>query len=105
VTGEDRNPAKSFANLDRIARQEAMLGKIDASKLDVCLAKQDESQVRASAKEAESLGIEGTPALFVDGERISGALPEADIWSAIDRALRAVGVEPPPVEKPAVAAK
>jgi predicted DsbA family dithiol-disulfide isomerase len=51
--------------------------------------------VLASAKEAEVLGIEGTPALFVDGERINGAVPEEQVWLVIDRALRAAGVEPP----------
>lgn len=95
VNGEDRNAAKSFAALDRIARQEGTVAKLDAAKLDACLAKQDESQVKASAKEAESLGVEGTPALFVEGERIGGALPEAQLWLVIDRALRAAGVEPP----------
>ena len=95
VSGPDRNPAKSFAALDRIARQQAILGKLDAGKLDACLAKQDETPVRASAHEAESLGVEGTPALFVDGERISGALPEELVWQVIDRALRAEGIEPP----------
>lgn len=97
INGEDRNPTKSFAALDRIARQQATLGKLDAAKLDACLAKQDEAQVRASAKEADSLGIEGTPALFVDGERISGALPQEQVWLVIDRALRAAGIEPPPL--------
>jgi protein-disulfide isomerase len=76
ISGEDRNPAKSFAALDRIARQEATLAKLDPGKLDACLARQDETQVRASAREAESLRIDGTPALFVDGERIDGAVPE-----------------------------
>jgi len=92
---------KSFATLDRIARQEATLAKLDGTKLDACLAKQDDSQVRASAKEAESLGIEGTPAVFVDGERINGALPAEQVWIVIDRALRAAGVEPPPPAQPA----
>lgn len=95
ITGEDRNIAKSFAALDRIARQEATLAKLDASKLDACLAKQDETQVQASAKEAETLGIDGTPALFVDGERVMGAIPEDQLWIIIDRALRAAGEEPP----------
>ncbi len=54
-----------------------MLGKLDATTLNACLAAQDETQVRASAKEADDLGIEGTPALFVDGERINGALPRS----------------------------
>jgi protein-disulfide isomerase len=102
ISGEDRNPAKSFAALDRIARQEATLGKLDASRLDACLAKQDETQVRASAHEAELLGVDGTPALFIDGERVNGALPEDQLWLVIDRALRAAGVEPPaaPAQSP-----
>jgi protein-disulfide isomerase len=95
ITGESRDVAKSFAALDRIARQEATLGKLDAAKLDACIAKQDESQVRASAKEAESLGVDGTPALFIDGERVSGAVPEEQVWMAIDRALHAAGEQPP----------
>ena len=96
ITGEDRNVTKSFAALDRIARQQATLAKLDAPKLDECLAKQDETKVRASAKEADALGVDGTPALFVDGERINGALPEDQIWMVIDRALRAAGEQPPP---------
>ena len=96
ITGENRDLTKSVAALDRIARQEATVAKLDAAKVDACIAKQDESQVRASAKEADALGIEGTPALFVDGERINGAVPEQQLWLVIDRALRAAGEQPPP---------
>ncbi len=53
INGESRDLPQSFAALDRIARQEATLGKLDAAKLDACLAKQDESEVRASMKEAK----------------------------------------------------
>ena len=104
VDGETRDLTKSFATLDRIARQEATLAKLDAATLDACLAKQDESHVRASGHEAESLGVDGTPALFVDGERISGALPQDQLWIVIDRALRAAGVEPPAAAAPQTAA-
>jgi protein-disulfide isomerase len=96
ISGDDRNVNKSFEALDRIARQEATLAKLDETKLNACIAKQDQTQVVASAKLAESLGIEGTPAIFVDGERISGAVPEEQLWLVIDRALRARGLEPPP---------
>ena len=96
VSGEDRNLATSYAALDRIARQHGTLAKLDGTKLDACLAKQDETQVRTSAKEASSLGVDGTPALFVEGERINGAVPEEQLWLVIDRALRAAGEEPPP---------
>jgi protein-disulfide isomerase len=101
ITGEDRNLTKSFAALDRIARQEGTVAKLDDAKLNACLTKQDETQVRASAKEADALGIDGTPALFIEGERINGALPEDQVWLVIDRALRAAGEEPPPAPLPA----
>ena len=95
VTGEDRDLTKSFAALDRIARQEATLGKLDETQLNACMAKQDETKIQAESKEALNLGIDGTPALFVNGERINGALPQDEVWLAIDRALRAAGEQPP----------
>ena len=95
VTGPDRDLAKSTAALDRIARQQATTGKLDSSKLDACLAKQDQTEVNSSLKEASALSLEGAPALFVNGERINGAVPEEQVWMAIDRALRAEGEQPP----------
>jgi protein-disulfide isomerase len=95
VAGNDHDAAKSFAALDRIARQQAALAKLDESRLDACLQKQDESQVRESAKLAGSLGVDGTPALFINGERLNGAVPEDQLWQAIDRALLAEGIQPP----------
>lgn len=104
INGESRDPSKSFAALDRIARQEATVAHLDQTSLDACLAKQDETQIRASARFAESLGIEGTPALFVNGEKIGGAVPEEQVWLVIDRALRAVGQTPPSAPAPAAPA-
>jgi protein-disulfide isomerase len=103
VSGPDRDQAKSAAALDRIARQHAMIAKLDLGKLDVCLAKQDETEVRASMQEAEELGADGAPALFVEGERIVGAVPEAQLWIVIDRALRAAGITPPSTIQPVAA--
>ena len=97
IDGEDRNMAKSFDALNRIARQMATLGRLDSSALDACLAHQDETQIRNSMKLADSLKIEGAPALLVEGERINGAQPQKQVWMVIDRALRAAGVEPPPL--------
>jgi protein-disulfide isomerase len=104
VNGEDRDVKKSYAALDRIARAEATVSKLDGTKLDACLARQDEGQVWASAHEAEAMHIESAPAVFVDGERIDGAVPEDQVWMVIDRALRAAGVEPPPAPAPAAPA-
>lgn len=103
VSGPDRDLNKSYAALDRIAKQEGTLANLNEPELVACITKQDETQVRASAKEAEALGIDGTPALFVDGERINGAIPAEQVWLVIDRALRAAGEEPPAAPAPAQA--
>lgn len=100
VSGDNRDMSRSFATLDRIARQEATLGRLDSVKLDACLAKQDQSAVQASTQEAQSLGVESTPQVFVNGERFDGALPQEQVWMVIDRALRAAGVEVPSAQAP-----
>lgn len=105
VSGPDRDLKKSFAALDRIARQEATIAKLDTAALDACMAKQDETDINNSLKEASALGLDGAPALFVNGERINGAVPEEQVWIAIDRALRAAGEEPPPPPAQPAAAK
>ena len=104
VSGDQRDPNKSFAALDRIARQEATVSKLDETALDACIAKQDETQIKVSVKLADSLGIDGTPAVYVNGEKVNGgAVPVDQLWMVIDRALRAVGQEPPapPAARPA----
>lgn len=100
ITGPDRDPAKSFALLDKVARDEAAHATTGKAALESCLTRQDDSPIRVSMKEAESLKIDGTPALFVDGERIAGAQPLPYLWAAIDRALRARGITPPPEPAP-----
>jgi protein-disulfide isomerase len=96
ITGQDHDLAKSLAALDRIARQEATLVRLDQTSLDTCIAKQDETVVRASAKLAQNLGIDGTPEVYVNGERVNGgAVSQNELWIVIDRALRAEGEQPP----------
>lgn len=95
ITGTDRNLSRSFATLDRIARQQAVTSKLDTAKVDACLAKQDETSIKAESAEGDALGIDGTPALFINGERVSGAIPRDQLWMVIDRALRAAGEQPP----------
>ncbi len=105
ITGPDRDTAKSDALLDKLAREEGARGQGNKAALDACVTKQDDAAVRASMQEAAALKIEGTPALFVDGERVEGAQPLPYLWAAIDRALRAKGIAPPPEPNPVPAAK
>lgn len=102
ITGQSPNLKRSFNELDRLARDEGTVSKLNSTQLDACIAKQDETNVRKSLAEAEALGIQGAPALFVNGERIDGAVPEPQVWAVIDRALRAEGEAPPaPAAPPA----
>ncbi len=107
ITGPDRDAAKSDAMLDKLAREEGARGKLNAAALDSCVTKQDATAVHASMQEAEALKVDGTPALFINGERVSGAQPVPYLWAAIDRALRAQGITPPPepASKPEAATK
>jgi protein-disulfide isomerase len=104
VTGPDRDPKKSADMLDTIAREQGKIFKLDAAALDACLLKQDDTAVKRSMHEAELLGVEGTPYLFIDGEHIDGAMPVEQVWLVLDRALRAAGVEPPAAPAPAAPA-
>lgn len=96
VTGPDRNVKNSDAMLDKVAVEQGKKDKLDAAKLSACVTKQDESGVREEMKVADKLNIDQTPTLYVNGESIEGALPEYVLWQAIDRALLAEGVTPPP---------
>ena len=98
VTGPDRDLSKANTTLDKLARLQGETSKLDIEKLTACISKQDESTVRAEMKQADSLGIQQTPTVYVNGEMLAGALPTATLWSIIDRALVAEGVTPPPDE-------
>src|SRR6201996_5739344 len=95
ITGPAHDSQAAFKTLDKLTGEEGQRSKLDGTKLDQCVAKQDETVVRASMKQGDSLGVNGTPTLFINGERISGALPQAEVWMAIDRALREAGMQPP----------
>ena len=80
-------PQEAFANLDRLATEQGTKHQLDLGKLQECLKKLDESAVRASMAEGDKLGVDSTPTLFINGERISGALTEEQVHSMVDRAL------------------
>jgi hypothetical protein len=97
ISGVHPDPAKSFLALDNIVGTIATQNKVDGMTLASCLKSQDQSIVNSSLKLGTSLGLEGTPQVFVNGERLpSGARPIEELWPAIDRALKAQGIQPPP---------
>jgi len=95
--GKDGTPTLA---LTKVAVDVAGKDKLDAKKLDACLKSDDDTQVRASMAEAESLGVSATPTMFVNGEKVEGAVDPATLRAVIDRALVDAG-EPVPKEAPA----
>jgi protein-disulfide isomerase len=93
--GERRPQVEQNNRLDDSARQIAAKSGLDSAQLNACIQKQDETAVRASIKEGESLGIDGTPRLYVNGEVIGGDTDIENIRTILDRALIAAGEKPP----------
>lgn len=93
------DPAGPNTAIDRLAGDLGGKRSVDSGKLNACIAKGDESAVRSSMAEADKLGIDSTPTMFINGEKISGAVPEANLSAIIDRALTAAGETPPAEDK------
>jgi protein-disulfide isomerase len=85
-----------FGALDRLAMVQGQKHNIDGAKLQSCIKAQKDDAVKASVKEGSTLGVEATPTLFVNGEKIDGAMPISDIRAVLDRALQQAGVASPP---------
>jgi protein-disulfide isomerase len=84
-----------LAELDKLAGFEAQRRNLDTTKLQACLKTQDEKGVRASMQEADNLGVSATPMMFVNGQKVDGAVPPDTLRAVLDRALKDAGVAPP----------
>ncbi len=88
---------EQFSYLDKLTLQQGQKHSVDIMKLQSCVKAQNEDAVKASTKEGENLGVDGTPAMFVNGQKLEGgAVPIEDMRAILDRALQEAGVTPPP---------
>jgi protein-disulfide isomerase len=94
--GDDKNLAKANLSLDSLTTEEGKRQKVDSAVLAACIQKQDDAVVKASMKEGEALGIDATPTLFINGEKLDGAQPMEYVYRMVDEALKAAGQTPPP---------
>jgi protein-disulfide isomerase len=94
--GDEKSLAKANETLDSLARDEAKRQKLNVDTVNACIVKQDDTAIKASMKLGESLGVDSTPALFINGEKVEGALPLEYVYRMIDNALIASGQTPPP---------
>ena len=91
IGGPKKPLPEQFAAVDKIALD---IGGKDPA-LAQCIKDQPSKDLDSSVKEAASLGVNATPFLFVNGEKIEGAVPEAELRSILDQALRDAGQQPP----------
>ena len=96
IGGAEHKVEKANEDLDKLAQDEGARQKGNAADLAACLKKQDDTKIKASMKQGDALGVGGTPALFVNGEKLDGLMPIEVVFRAIDGALIAAGQTPPP---------
>ncbi len=100
IMGDKRPLEGQIAELDRITLELGKKHSVDSAKLEQCVKAQNQDAVKAEVQEGESLGVEGTPALFVNGARLDGAVPAPELRATIDQALRDAGEKVPETKAP-----
>jgi len=98
----EKGLAAANAALDKLATLQGEKHSLDGVKLQACIKAQDDKAVRASMKEGDQIGVSATPAMFVNGAKVDGALPIEKLRPILDRALLDAGVAIPD-HKPASA--
>jgi len=91
-----------FANQRNLKRDnllaEAVSLNLDMDKFRADLDSADvKQQLEADKKEGEGLGVNGTPAFYINGKSFSGAMPIEQFQAAINNALLALGKPAVPV--------
>ncbi len=92
----EKTPSARLEAVDKLTMQQGQKHNLDIAKLQACVKAQDESAVKTSMKQGESVGVDATPVVFVNGEEVSGGAVSANvIRAALDRALKDAGVPAP----------
>jgi protein-disulfide isomerase len=92
---DEKTPSARFDELDKITMLQGQKHALDVAKLQACIKAQDETAVKASTKQGETIGVDATPTLFINGDKVEGALPIATVRAALDQALKDANVPVP----------
>ena len=103
ITG-DKDPNKSFASLDKLTLDLGKKNGADANALQACIKSQPDAVLKASMSEAEAIGVQATPTMFINGQKLEGAVDADDVKAVINEQLKAAGVQPPADTKSAAPA-
>jgi protein-disulfide isomerase len=93
ISGAEQKPpfTQQFAALDKAAAEIAQRLHLQTEPLQACIKAQVPGAVNASMQEGAELGVSATPTLFVNGEKVDGAVATPDLQAMINRALRDAG--------------
>jgi protein-disulfide isomerase len=95
ISGAQKDVQQAFGELDRLTLDIGKKNGADANRLQACVKVQADGTVKSSIAEADSVGVNATPTMFVNGERLEGALDTDQVRAALDQQLLAAGVKPP----------
>jgi protein-disulfide isomerase len=85
----------SFAQIDRQTMDFGKKNGADLPRLQACLKAQSDVVVKASVAEGDKVGVSATPTVFINGERLEGAVDADEMKAALNRQLLAAGIQPP----------
>ena len=95
IGGENKPLAQQLEAVDAAARQQGQKFHLEMGQLNACLQAQDETAVQVSSQEADQLGVQSTPTMFINGHKVEGAVPGEQIRSTIEKALREAALASP----------
>jgi len=84
-----------FAALDRLTTLQGQQHNLDQTKLQSCIKAQNDDAIKASLREGDSLGVNATPTMFVNGQEIDGVISASEFRTVLDAALQQAGVPVP----------
>lgn len=96
ITGTNRPLPEQAKFLDTGATMIAQKRNLQQVPLQSCLKAQQDSKVKASTEEGNSIGVSATPTMFINGEKVDGLVPPDALHAIIDRALRDANQQPAP---------
>src|SRR5271169_4674955 len=95
INGSQKDVQNSFNELDHITLDIGKKNGADATRLQACLKAQSENIMKTSMAEADTIGVSATPTVFVNGERLEGAVDIDEVRAALNQRLLEAGVQPP----------
>jgi protein-disulfide isomerase len=100
ISGNQKDVQNSFNELDHMTLDIGKKNGADAIRLQACIKSQPDAAMKASVAEGDSIGVNATPTVFVNGQRLEGAVDIEEVKAALNQQLLAAGVQPPPSAAP-----